>query len=180
MPHPQPQPHPTPGADGYRVRSAPHALARVTVLAHPAQHPAPAAFRDLLARLHRLDAELALTAAPLCDDLYAARDGHPADFHRDVVLPLRRALHNGRDPRPAVLARLGDLPDRLPRLAAWLPPPPAPPPPPPPRPPPRSPRPPTATPSWPPSMPPRAPPSTPNAPRSPPSAATPPSPRPPP
>ncbi|MFE6839944.1 lantibiotic dehydratase [Streptomyces sp. NPDC057705] len=115
-----PQPHPTPGADGYRVGSAPYALARATVLAHPAQHPAPAAFRDLLARLHRLHTELALTAAPLGDDLYAARDGHPADFHRDVVLPLRRALHNGREPRPAVLARLGDLPARLPRLAAWL------------------------------------------------------------
>ncbi|MFF3677499.1 lantibiotic dehydratase [Streptomyces sp. NPDC002120] len=115
-----PQPHPTPGADGYRVRSAPYALARATVLAHPAQHPAPAAFRDLLARLHRLDTQLALTTAPLCDDLYAARDGHPADFHRDVVLPLRRALHNGREPRPALLARLGDLPARLPRLDAWL------------------------------------------------------------
>ncbi|MEU9164149.1 lantibiotic dehydratase [Streptomyces sp. NPDC048424] len=115
-----PQPHSTPGADGYRVRSAPCALARATVLAHPAQHPAPAAFRDLLARLHRIDTELALTAAPLCDDLYAARDHHPADFHRDVVLPLRRALHNGREPRPAVLARLGDLPARLPRLDAWL------------------------------------------------------------
>ncbi|MGW6982246.1 lantibiotic dehydratase [Streptomyces sp. NPDC054932] len=115
-----PQPHPTPGADGYRVRSAPYALARATVLAHPAQHPAPAAFRDLLARLHRLDTELALTTAPLCDDLYAARDGHPAAFHRDVVLPLRRALHNGREPRPALLARLGDLPARLPRLGAWL------------------------------------------------------------
>ncbi|MFJ7587615.1 hypothetical protein ACIQZO_09545 [Streptomyces sp. NPDC097617] len=115
-----PQPHPTPGAVGYRVRSAPHALARATVLAHPAQHPAAAAFRDQLARLHRLDTELALTAAPLCDDLYAARDSHPAAFHRDVVLPLRRALHNGRAPRPAVLARLGDLPARLPRLGAWL------------------------------------------------------------
>ncbi|MFG2991667.1 lantibiotic dehydratase [Streptomyces sp. NPDC048257] len=115
-----PQPHPTPGADGYRVRSAPYALARATVLAHPAQHPAPAAFRDLLARLHRVDTELARTAAPLCDDLYDARDGHPAGFHRDVVLPLRRALHNGREPRPALLARLGDLPSRLPRLGAWL------------------------------------------------------------
>ncbi|MFE9934022.1 lantibiotic dehydratase [Streptomyces sp. NPDC005533] len=115
-----PQPHSTPGADGYRVRSAPYALARATVLAHPAQHPAPAAFRDLLARLHRLDTQLALTAPPLCDDLYAARDTHPADFHRDVVLPLRRALHNGREPRPALLARLGDLPARLPRLDTWL------------------------------------------------------------
>ncbi|GGS32203.1 hypothetical protein Snoj_26860 [Streptomyces nojiriensis] len=117
---PQPPPHSAPGTDGYRVRSAPYALARATVLAHPAQPPAAAAFRDLLARLHRLDTELALTAAPLCDDLYAARDTHPADFHRDTVLPLRRALHNRREPRPALLARLGDLPARLPRLATWL------------------------------------------------------------
>lgn len=120
MPQPQPQPHSAPGTDGYQVRSAPYALARATVLAHPAQPPAAAAFRDLLTRLHRLDTELALTAAPLCDDLYAARDSHPADFHRDTVLPLRRALHNRREPRPALLARLGDLPARLPRLAAWL------------------------------------------------------------
>ncbi|MFF3087770.1 lantibiotic dehydratase [Streptomyces nojiriensis] len=117
---PQPQPHSAPGTDGYRVRSAPYALARATVLAHPAQPPAAAAFRDLLTRLNRLDTQLALTAAPLCDDLYAARDSHPADFHRDTVLPLRRALHNRREPRPALLARLGDLPARLPRLAAWL------------------------------------------------------------
>ncbi|MFF4393115.1 lantibiotic dehydratase [Streptomyces sp. NPDC001552] len=119
---PQPQPHAAPGTgtDGYRVRSAPYALARTTVLAHPAQPSAAATFRDLLTRLHQLDTELALTAAPLCDDLYAARDGHPADFHRDTVLPLRRALHNRREPRPALLARLGDLPARLPRLAAWL------------------------------------------------------------
>ncbi|MFF4444518.1 lantibiotic dehydratase [Streptomyces sp. NPDC001502] len=117
---PQPQPHSAPGTDGYRVRSAPYALARATVLALPAQPPAAAAFRDLLTRLHRLDTELALTAAPLCDDLYATRDSHPADFHRDTVLPLRRALHNRREPRPALLARLGDLPARLPRLAAWL------------------------------------------------------------
>lgn len=116
----QPRPHSAPGTDGYRVRSAPYALARATVLAHPAQSPAAAAFRDLLTRLHRLDTELALTAAPLCDDLYAARDLHPADFHRDTVLPLRRALHNRREPRPALLARLGDLPARLPRLGAWL------------------------------------------------------------
>ncbi|MFJ9648435.1 lantibiotic dehydratase [Streptomyces sp. NPDC101206] len=108
------------GADGYRVRSAPYALARATVLAHPAEDPAATAFRALLDRLHRLDAQLLHTTGPLCDDLHDSRDGHPADFHRDVVLPLRRALHNGREPRPALLARLGDLPDRTPRLAAWI------------------------------------------------------------
>ncbi|MFD0265110.1 lantibiotic dehydratase [Streptomyces sp. NPDC127106] len=107
------------GSGAYRVRSAPYALARATVLAHPAEHPAATAFRALLARLHRLDAQLLHTTGPLCDDLYDSRDGHPADFHRDVVLPLRRALHNGREPRPALLARLGDLPDRIPRLATW-------------------------------------------------------------
>ncbi|GLW02608.1 lantibiotic dehydratase [Streptomyces lavendulae] len=104
---------------GYRVRSAPYALVRTTVLTHPPQGPEAERFRALLARLHRTETRLLRTTAPLCDDLYASRDGHPADFHRDVVLPLRRALHNGREPRPALLARLGDLPERVPRLADW-------------------------------------------------------------
>ncbi|MFF2197379.1 lantibiotic dehydratase [Streptomyces sp. NPDC058157] len=118
-----PQPHRTPaGAEtgGHRVRSAPYALVRATVLTHPAQSPDAARFRTLLARLHRIDRQLVEDAAPLCDDLYASRAGHPAELHRDVVLPLRRALHNGREPRPALLERLGDLPERLPRLASWL------------------------------------------------------------
>ncbi|MCX5379703.1 lantibiotic dehydratase [Streptomyces sp. NBC_00091] len=104
---------------GYRVRSASYALVRATVLAHPAQRPEAAEFRALLARLEGVDRQLLETAAPLCDDLYDSRDGHPAEVHRDVVLPLRRALHNGREPRPALLERLGDLPARVPRLAAW-------------------------------------------------------------
>ncbi|GAA3264552.1 lantibiotic dehydratase [Streptomyces lavendulae] len=104
---------------GYRVRSAPYALVRTTVLTHPPQGPEAERFRSLLARLHRTETRLLRTTAPLCDDLYDSRDGHPADFHREVVLPLRRALHNGREPRPALLARLGDLPERVPRLADW-------------------------------------------------------------
>ncbi|MGE7386735.1 lantibiotic dehydratase [Streptomyces sp. NPDC004126] len=107
-------------ADGYRVRAAPYALVRATVLTHPAQTPDAAAFRTLLARLHETERRLLETAAPLCDDLHDSRAGHPAALHRDVVLPLRRALHNGREPRPALLERLGDLPERLPRLAGWL------------------------------------------------------------
>ncbi|OKK17240.1 hypothetical protein AMK16_20340 [Streptomyces sp. CB00455] len=105
--------------DGYRVRSAPYALVRATVLAHPAQRPEATHFRTLLARLHRIEHQLLRCAPALCDDLHDSRDGHPAAFHRDVVLPLRRALHNGRRPRPALLARLGDLPARVPRLASW-------------------------------------------------------------
>lgn len=122
---PQPQPHRTsagapaePG--GYRVWAAPYALVRATALTHPAQTPDAAAFRTLLARLRDTERLLLETAAPLCDDLYDSRAGHPEALHRDVVLPLRRALHNGREPRPALLERLGDLPERLPRLGAWL------------------------------------------------------------
>ncbi|MFG2620812.1 lantibiotic dehydratase [Streptomyces sp. NPDC048507] len=109
------------GADGrgYRVRPAPYALVRATVLTHPAQRPDAERFRDLLGRLHRVETELRRATGPLCDALHDSLDGHPAGFHRDVVLPLRRALHNGREPRPALLARLGDLPDRLPPLADW-------------------------------------------------------------
>ncbi|MGW0391022.1 lantibiotic dehydratase [Streptomyces sp. NPDC003042] len=113
-------PQPRAGADGYRVRSASSALVRATVLAHPAQRPAAEAFRALLARLHRIDTELLRSTAPLCDSLHDSRDGHPADFHRGVVLPLRRALHNGREPRPVLLERLGDLPARVPLLASWI------------------------------------------------------------
>lgn len=102
------------------VHSAPYALVRATVLAHPPQTPAAAGFRALIGRLTELDGQLAALSHPLCDDLYASRDGHPEDFHRDVVLPLRRTVHNGRTPRPALLARLGDLPGRLPRLTRWL------------------------------------------------------------
>ncbi|MDK9497983.1 lantibiotic dehydratase [Streptomyces katrae] len=120
-----PQQHRTPaetgaGTDGHRVWSAPYALVRATVLTHPAQAPDAAAFRTLLARLQDTERRLLETAAPLCDDLHDSRAGHPAALHRDVVLPLRRALHNGREPRPALLERLGDLPERLPRLAGWL------------------------------------------------------------
>ncbi|MFF4319281.1 lantibiotic dehydratase [Streptomyces sp. NPDC001568] len=116
---PQPQHTAAGAAAGHPVRSAPYALVRATVLAHPAQSPDAAEFRRLAAQLHRIDAELTHLVEPLCDALHDSRSGHPEDFHRDVVLPLRRALHNGREPRPALLDRLGDLPARLPALAAW-------------------------------------------------------------
>ena len=104
----------------FAVRSAPYALVRSTVLRYPAQSPQAAAFRADLARLADLEAETAALLPRLCDDLYAAWGGHPPTVHRDVVLPLRRALHNGREPRPVLLEGLGDLPGRVPRLAEWL------------------------------------------------------------
>ncbi|MGW3151133.1 lantibiotic dehydratase [Streptomyces sp. NPDC001177] len=106
-------------ADPYD-RTAPYALVRTTVLPYPAETAPAAHVRALLARLTALAAEDAALRAVLSDDLFATRAGHDEAFHRQVVLPLRRALHNGREPRPVLLGRLGALPDRVPRLADWL------------------------------------------------------------
>ncbi|MFI8265592.1 lantibiotic dehydratase [Streptomyces sp. NPDC085665] len=100
--------------------TAPYALVRTTVTAHPAQPDEAAPVRTLLERLTTLTAQEDALRPDLCDDLFASRAGHDEEFHRQVVLPLRRALHNGRVPRPALLDRLGDLPVRVPRLRAWL------------------------------------------------------------
>ncbi|MEV0415228.1 lantibiotic dehydratase [Streptomyces sp. NPDC050448] len=105
---------------GPSARTAPYALVRATVTAHPAQPEAAARVRSLLGRLTAIAAQEDALRPALCDDLFDSRRGHHEEFHRQVVLPLRRALHNGRTPRPALLARLGDLPVRVPRLGTWL------------------------------------------------------------
>ncbi|MFH7597937.1 lantibiotic dehydratase [Streptomyces racemochromogenes] len=102
------------------VRTAPYALVRATTLGHPAQSADGAGFRAGLERLTRLERALRDLLPALTEALYASRGGHPDSFHRTVVLPLRRALHNGREPRPALLDALGDLPERVPRLREWL------------------------------------------------------------
>ncbi|MFJ4970191.1 lantibiotic dehydratase [Streptomyces sp. NPDC088755] len=101
-------------------RVAPGALVRTTLLRLPAEPGPAAAFRAALAELVVVEQRLTALAPVLGDALYASRADHTAEFHRDVVLPLRRAVHNGRDPRPALLRRLDGLPDRLPELRAWL------------------------------------------------------------
>ncbi|MFD4401061.1 lantibiotic dehydratase [Kitasatospora sp. NPDC058478] len=111
---PQEAPAPPP------VSTAPYTLVRATVLARPAQSAPAAAVRALLARLTAVEAADAALRPTLCDDLHAGRAGHGEAFHRQVVLPLRRDLHNGRPPRAVLLARLADLPARTPRLAEWL------------------------------------------------------------
>ncbi|MET9928271.1 MULTISPECIES: lantibiotic dehydratase [unclassified Streptomyces] len=103
-----------------RPRIASGALVRTTLLSLPAE-PGPAvAFRAALAELVVEEGRLAALAPALGDALYASRADHTEEFHREVVLPLRRDVHNGREPRPALLRGLGDLPDRVPELRAWL------------------------------------------------------------
>ncbi|MFD8062314.1 lantibiotic dehydratase [Streptomyces cyaneofuscatus] len=109
--------------DGHPVplpRVAPGALVRTTLLSLPAEPAPAAAFRAALAELVVLEGRLAALAPALGDALYASRAGHTEDFHREVVLPLRRAVHNGREPRLTLLRRLDGLAGRVPELRAWL------------------------------------------------------------
>ncbi|MBT2377667.1 lantibiotic dehydratase [Streptomyces sp. ISL-111] len=112
-----------PAHEGHTVplpRIAPGALVRTTLLSLPAEPAPAAAFRAALAELVVLEGRLTALAPSLGDALYASRADHTEDFHREVVLPLRRAVHNGREPRPALLRRLDGLAARVPELRAWL------------------------------------------------------------
>ncbi|MGV9595806.1 lantibiotic dehydratase [Streptosporangium sandarakinum] len=99
---------------------APFAVVRRAALPYPERpqraEPWRAALRELAGLLRTMEA-----AAPgLADALAASAARHSLDFHRAVVLPLRRDVHNGRVPRESLAARLGDLPERVPGLAGWL------------------------------------------------------------
>ncbi|MFC6093973.1 lantibiotic dehydratase [Saccharothrix lopnurensis] len=97
---------------------APYALVRVTALPH--RRPGTTDFRTGLGQVVAAEARVAALAPDLADALHDSAAGHPAEFHRRVVLPLRRDVHNGRVPGPRVVAELGDLPQRVPLLAYWL------------------------------------------------------------
>jgi|GEM_PF-1730185 len=99
---------------------APYALVRLAALPYPPTPDGAREFRAALRRLVELRSRITELAPRLADALYASADGHPADFHRKAVLPLRRDVHNGRLPRPDRVAELGGLLDRVPDLPAWL------------------------------------------------------------
>lgn len=102
------------------ARLAPYALVRIAALAYPPHPPGSRPFRAGVAELIRIRRRLAALAAPVADALHDTAGTHPVAFHQRVVLPVRRAVHNGRPLRPALLAALGDLPDRVPVLRIWL------------------------------------------------------------
>ena len=97
---------------------APYALVRVAALPQPPPTASP--LRSALEALSAAEAEIAALAPALGEALHDSAGTHSSEFHRRVVLPLRRDLHNGRAPRPALLAALGTLPRRVPLLAEWL------------------------------------------------------------
>lgn len=100
-------------------RLAGYALARMALNPYPQDGPATAAHRALVTELAQLRARARSDAEPLSDQLYVAAQHHDPIFRRSVVLPLRRDVHNGRAPRPAVRAQLAELAD-VPKLVDWL------------------------------------------------------------
>lgn len=99
---------------------APYALVRVAALPHPEPPPGAAGFRRAMAAAVAAHSRLRELAPQVADALHDSASDHPAEFHRRVVLPLRRDVHNARSPRTALLAGLGTLPERVPPLARWL------------------------------------------------------------
>jgi hypothetical protein len=98
-------------------RIAPFVLVRLAALPHPSAPPAARPFRAAVNSLVAVESRVDSLGRELSDALYASASGHSAEFHRRVVLPLRRDIHNGRTPKPV---DLGDLPDRVPLLRQWL------------------------------------------------------------
>ncbi len=100
--------------------AAPYALVRVTALARPSDGPDAARYRALAERAVAALARAAELGAPLADALHACAAVEDAGFHRRVVLPLRRDVHNRRTPRATLRAALDGLPERVEGLRRWL------------------------------------------------------------
>ncbi|HXV93040.1 MAG TPA: hypothetical protein VD813_07065, partial [Pseudonocardia sp.] len=115
-------PEPAPGGTGAAgaVTTAPYSLVRVTALARPPDGPEAARHRELTERLVAALVRAGELGPALVDALHACAGTEDPGFHRRVVLPLRRDVHNRRTPKPAVRAALGGLPGRIDLLRRWL------------------------------------------------------------
>ncbi|WP_439656864.1 lantibiotic dehydratase [Lentzea sp. HUAS TT2] len=100
--------------------TAPYALVRLAALPHPDGAATAAPFRRAVETLAALEASLLSLAGPVSDLLHDSAGTHPDTYHRTVVLPLRRDVHNGRLPRPSLRAEAAGLVSRFPQLGEWL------------------------------------------------------------
>ncbi|HEX8865517.1 MAG TPA: lantibiotic dehydratase, partial [Lentzea sp.] len=98
--------------------AAPYALVRLAALPHPDGAAAAAPFRRAVEALADTESRLEALTGPLCDLLHDSASAHTTDFHRRVVLPLRRDVHNRRMPKPALRAAASSL--RIPSLDEWF------------------------------------------------------------
>ncbi|MGQ0839634.1 lantibiotic dehydratase [Actinokineospora sp.] len=91
---------------------APYVVVRLASVSYPPAPAEAAPLRRALDALAEVSARLTALGPAVADALYRSHDT------RAVVLPLRRDVHNGRAPRPALLAAARDL--HVPGLAEWL------------------------------------------------------------
>jgi hypothetical protein len=99
---------------------APYALVRVAALPYPEPPPGAAGFREAMAAAVAAQVRVLELAPALADALHDSAADHSPAFHRRVVLPLRRDVHNDRTPRAALLSELDALPGRVPLVSRWL------------------------------------------------------------
>ncbi|MFD9698807.1 lantibiotic dehydratase [Lentzea sp. NPDC059081] len=100
--------------DRVQGEAAPYALVRLAALPHPDGAAGAAPFRRVVEALANRESELLALAGPLSALL------HDSGGPRRVVLPLRRDVHNGRTPRPALRAAAEELVERIPLLGTWF------------------------------------------------------------
>ncbi|MDX8142576.1 lantibiotic dehydratase [Lentzea sp. BCCO 10_0061] len=107
-------------SDRVQGETAPYALVRLAALPHPDGAAAAAPFRRAVETLAALEASLLSLAGPVSDLLHDSVGTHSDSYHRTVVLPLRRDVHNGRSPRPSLRSEADGLVSRFPQLGEWL------------------------------------------------------------
>ncbi|MFJ8958525.1 lantibiotic dehydratase [Lentzea sp. NPDC102401] len=93
---------------------------RLAALPHPDGAATAAPFRRAVETLAALEASLLSLAGPVSDLLHDSAGTHSDAYHRTVVLPLRRDVHNGRLPRPSLRSEADGLVSRFPQLGEWL------------------------------------------------------------
>jgi len=103
-----------------RVEVAPYVLVRASAVDQPPTGDAARRLRLTQAELVDLLRDCRSLAPGLTDDLYRLGGQVPDAYRHSVLLPLRRALHNGRSPAGLPAAALVDLATRLPALGRWL------------------------------------------------------------
>jgi lantibiotic biosynthesis dehydratase-like protein len=102
------------------VRVAPYAMIRLATVPYWSPAPDQDSFRRLMRSWISCEERIRALAPEVGDDLYRTVDRYDNDFHRRVVLPIRRDVHNGRTPRPALLAAAARLRADVPSLDHWL------------------------------------------------------------
>ncbi len=102
------------------VETARYGLVRTTSIGLAAPSSAAVSLARMLALLVRQQLTTTTIGAELVDVLHDSAAWHSSEFHQQIVLPLRRDVHNNRMPRPALREAAASLIDDIPLLAKWL------------------------------------------------------------